>query len=65
MTGNHEDAEYVPLDVFLSVYRASNRYRGESEITTRVYAIAVNAALHVPAQVAAIISGLPKAALPT
>lgn len=43
--GNSEDAEDVSQDTFLSAYRASNRFRGESEITTWLYRIAVNAAL--------------------
>ncbi len=45
MMGNHEDAEDVAQDAFLSAYRALGRFRGESRVTTWLYRIATNAAL--------------------
>ena len=45
MMGNHEDAEDVAQDAFLSAYRAFHRFRGESRVTTWLYRITVNAAL--------------------
>ena len=45
MMGNHEDAEDVAQDAFLSAYRAFDRFRGESRVTTWLYRIATNAAL--------------------
>ena len=41
MMGNPEDAE----DAFLSAYRAFDRFRGQSRVTTWLYRITVNAAL--------------------
>ena len=43
--GKHEDAEDVAQDAFLSAYRAFDRFRGESRVTTWLYRITVNAAL--------------------
>ena len=45
MMGNPEDAEDVAQDAFLSAYRAFERFRGESRVTTWLYRITVNAAL--------------------
>ena len=45
MMGNPEDAEDVAQDAFLSAYRAFDRFRGQSRVTTWLYRITVNAAL--------------------
>ena len=45
MMGKPEDAEDVSQDAFLSAYRAFDRFRGESRVTTWLYRITVNAAL--------------------
>ena len=45
MMGNPEDAEDVVQDAFLSAYRAFERFRSESRVTTWLYRITVNAAL--------------------
>ena len=45
MMGRSEDAEEVAQDAFLSAYRAFERFRGESKVTTWLYRITVNAAL--------------------
>ena len=45
MMGNPEDAEDVVQDAFLSAYRAFDRFRGQSKVTTWLYRITVNAAL--------------------
>ena len=45
MMGNHQDAEDVSQDVFLSAFRAFDRFRGESRVTTWLYRITTNAAL--------------------
>jgi len=45
MMGNPEDAEDVVQDAFLSAFRAFERFRGQSRITTWLYRITVNAAL--------------------
>lgn len=45
MMGKPEDAEEVAQDAFLSAYRAYDRFRGESKVTTWLYRITVNAAL--------------------
>ncbi len=45
MMGNNEDAEDVAQDAFLSAYRAFERFRGESRVTTWLYRITMNAAL--------------------
>jgi len=42
--GKKEDAEEVAQDVFVRVYRALPRFRGDSEFTTWMYRIAVNLA---------------------
>ena len=42
--GNREDAEEVAQDVFVRVYRALGKFRGDSEFTTWMYRIAVNLA---------------------
>lgn len=43
MLGNRQEAEDVAQEVFLSVYRAMNRFRGDSRLYTWIYRIAVNA----------------------
>ena len=45
MMGNPQDAEDVAQDAFLSAYRAFERFRGESKVSTWLYRITVNAAL--------------------
>ena len=45
MMGTPEDAEDVAQDAFLSAYRAFDRFRGESRVTTWLYRITTNAAL--------------------
>lgn len=45
MMGSHADAEEVVQDAFLSAYRARDRFRGSSQVTTWLYRITVNAAL--------------------
>lgn len=45
MMGSPEDAEDVAQEAFLSAYRAFDRFRGESRVTTWLYRITVNAAL--------------------
>ena len=45
MMGKPEDAEDVAQDAFFSAYRAFDRFRGESRVTTWLYRITVNAAL--------------------
>ena len=45
MMGNPHDAEEVAQEAFLSAFRAFDRFRGESRITTWLYRITVNAAL--------------------
>lgn len=43
--GNHIDAEDVVQDAFLSAFRARDRFKGASQVTTWLYRITVNAAL--------------------
>ena len=45
MMGNPEEAEDVSQDAFLSAFRAYERFRGESRVTTWLYRITVNSAL--------------------
>ena len=45
MMGNHHDAEEVAQDAFVSAFRARDRFRGDSQATTWLYRITVNAAL--------------------
>lgn len=45
MMGNPDDAQEVVQDAFLSAYRARDRFRGDAQVTTWLYRIAVNAAL--------------------
>jgi len=41
---NKEDAEEVAQDVFIRIYRALTKFRGDSEFTTWMYRIAMNLA---------------------
>ena len=43
--GNTQEAEDVAQDAFLSAYRAYDRFRGQSQLTTWLYRITMNAAL--------------------
>ena len=45
MLGDPHDAEDVTQQAFLSAYRSWDRFRGEAEVTTWLYRIAVNACL--------------------
>ena len=45
MMGNPHDAEEVAQEAFISAFRAFDRFRGESRVTTWLYRITVNAAL--------------------
>lgn len=45
MMGNAEDAEDVAQEAFISAYRARDRFRGDSKVTTWLYRITTNAAL--------------------
>ena len=45
MMGNPDDADEVVQDTFLSAYRARDRFRGDAQVTTWLYRIAVNASL--------------------
>ena len=42
--GNRQDAEEVAQDVFVRIYRALPKFRGEAEFTTWLYRIALNLA---------------------
>ena len=45
MMSHAEDAEDVAQEAFISAYRAFDRFRGESSVTTWLYRITVNAGL--------------------
>ncbi|MCH7552556.1 MAG: sigma-70 family RNA polymerase sigma factor [Chloroflexi bacterium] len=45
MTNDPHEAEDAMQDAFLSAYRAFERFRGESQVTTWLYRITVNAVL--------------------
>lgn len=45
MMGKPEDAEDVSQEAFISAYRAYDRFRGDSRVTTWLYRITTNAAL--------------------
>ncbi len=47
VTGNRQDAEDVVQDTFLQVFRGLGSFRGESELSTWIYRIALNRALRV------------------
>ncbi len=42
---NREDAEEITQDVFLTVFRSGDAFRGDASVTTWLYRITVNAAL--------------------
>jgi len=44
LLGNREDAEEVAQDVFIRIYRALHKFRGDSEFSTWMYRIATNLA---------------------
>ena len=45
MLGNPHDAEEAAQEAFISAYRNWDRFRGDAQVTTWLYRIAVNAAL--------------------
>jgi len=45
VTGNRQDAEDVVQDTFLQVYRGLPGFRGDSQVSTWIYRIALNASL--------------------
>jgi RNA polymerase sigma-70 factor, ECF subfamily len=45
ITGSHEEAEDATQDAFLSAYRFREAFRGQSDVGTWLFRIAVNAAL--------------------
>ncbi len=47
VTGNRQDAQDVVQETFLQVFRGLARFRGESELSTWIYRIALNASLRV------------------
>ncbi len=46
LTGNHHDAEDLSQEVFIKVYRALGRFRGEAQLHTWLYRITVNTYLN-------------------
>lgn len=50
LTGNRADAEDALQETFLGVYRGLPAFRGESEVSTWVYRIAIRTALRVKAR---------------
>ena len=46
LTGNHHDAEDLSQDVFIKAHRALDSFRGEAQVETWLYRIAVNAFLN-------------------
>jgi RNA polymerase sigma-70 factor (ECF subfamily) len=44
-TRNHEDAEDLAQDVFIEVFRSIEHFKGESDLNTWIYRIAVNKSL--------------------
>lgn len=44
--GSYEDAEDLAQEVFIEVYRSSAKFRGQSEVSTWLYRIAVNRSLN-------------------
>jgi RNA polymerase sigma-70 factor (ECF subfamily) len=52
--GNHHDAEDIAQDVFIKVYRSLDRFRQDSQVTSWMYRIVMNACIdhrrrHTPA----------------
>ena len=45
IVGNHHDAEEATQDAFLSAWKSRERFRGDAQVTTWLYRIAVNASL--------------------
>ena len=43
--GNHYDAEDIAQDVFIKVYRSLSRFRQDSQFTSWIYRIAMNACI--------------------
>jgi RNA polymerase sigma-70 factor (ECF subfamily) len=53
--GNHYDAEDIAQDVFIKVYRSLSRFRQDSQFTSWIYRIAMNACIdHRRRQLAAV-----------
>ena len=49
--GNHEDAEDIAQDVFIQLFRSSDSLRGEANLSTWLYRVAVNKSLnHIRSQ---------------
>lgn len=44
-THNHEDAEDLAQDVFVEVFRSIDRFKGESDLNTWIYRIAISKSL--------------------
>ena len=47
VTGSAQDAEDAMQEAFLSIFRNLGKFRGEAQLSTWIYRIAVNAALEV------------------
>jgi RNA polymerase sigma-70 factor (ECF subfamily) len=47
LIGNRQDAEDVAQETFLQVYRGMDKFRGESDVYTWIYRIAVNNCLQI------------------
>lgn len=43
--GNHYDAEDIAQDVFIKVYRSLDRFRHDSQLSSRLYRIVMNACI--------------------
>ena len=43
--GNHHDAEDIAQDVFIRLYRSLSRFRQDSQFTSWIYRIAMNACI--------------------
>ncbi len=46
LVGNHDDAEELTQDVFLSLWRHADTLRGESKLSTWLYRVSVNKAIN-------------------
>src|SRR3954451_15719945 len=43
--GNHHDAEDIAQEVFIKIYRSLNRFRQDSQLTSWIYRIVMNACI--------------------